>query len=206
MAQFAQAGIWRRWVVAIMCAAISFPFYAILVFHILRMVRDREPPSIEMTIVLAAVAVAAYLPSRWAYLLAFGQRNGRPLLSNAFLWGVALMFASVVPLCVIGPEPNYPAPCTPLRWQREQCCSHYPVVAMASMAPNKRMKLTHQTRIKFAYANLPPVWRAAYAWRYTAPETARFSTPAPDALRTFTPPTRMYSPIGFGGRWHARNA
>jgi len=30
--------------------------------------------------------------------------------------------------------------------------------------PNKRMKLTHQTRIKFAYANLPPVWRAAYAW------------------------------------------
>lgn len=26
------------------------------------------------------------------------------------------------------------------------------------LPPNERMKLTHQTRIKFAYANLPPVW------------------------------------------------
>ena len=31
--------------------------------------------------------------------------------------------------------------------------------------PNKRMQPTHQPVIIFACANLPPVWRAADAWR-----------------------------------------
>src|SRR6266850_7876017 len=34
--------------------------------------------------------------------------------------------------------------------------------------PNKRMQPTHQPVIKFACANLPPVWRAADAWRLAA--------------------------------------
>ena len=39
------------------------------------------------------------------------------------------------------------------------------VVAEPSKVPsNNRMQPTHQTRIKFACANLPPVWRAADAW------------------------------------------
>ena len=37
--------------------------------------------------------------------------------------------------------------------------------SMRSLRPNKRMQLTHQPVIKFACANLPPVWRPADAWR-----------------------------------------
>jgi hypothetical protein len=34
------------------------------------------------------------------------------------------------------------------------------------MPPNKRMQPTYQPVIKFASANLSPVWWAADAWRY----------------------------------------
>ena len=35
------------------------------------------------------------------------------------------------------------------------------VTERCGVTPNKRMQPTHQTVIKFAHANLPPVWRAA---------------------------------------------
>jgi hypothetical protein len=56
-----------------------------------------------------------------------------------------------------------------------------------------------------AHAARPnPQHAAAEQRRYTALETARFSRRAPDALRTFIPPTRMH--IGSEGRAHERNA
>jgi hypothetical protein len=34
-------------------------------------------------------------------------------------------------------------------------------MASSGAPPNQSLEQTHQTVIKFAYANLPPVWRAA---------------------------------------------
>lgn len=93
--QFAQAEPWRRWFVAALCAAFSFPWHYILWVSVYTMVRDRDPPTVEVIYVLAAVACAAYLLCRWAWLLARGSRNGRKLLNNSFLWGSALLLGGL---------------------------------------------------------------------------------------------------------------
>jgi len=49
--------------------------------------------------------------------------------------------------------------------QSQAMASRGVVLGHLMLPPNKRMQPTPQPVIKFAYANLSPVWRAADAWR-----------------------------------------
>jgi hypothetical protein len=57
--------------------------------------------------------------------------------------------------------------------QSQAMATRRQVIGQCGVSPNKRMQPTHQPVIKFACANLPPVWRAADAWRWASHEKNR---------------------------------
>ncbi len=92
----AEAEPWRRYGVALLCLLFSLPWHYILWLSLYKIVRYRDPPTTEAVYVLAAVGVAAYALSRWAYLLFRGPRPGAgALLSNPLLWVAALLFGAL---------------------------------------------------------------------------------------------------------------
>jgi hypothetical protein len=83
---FERAETWQVWLVAAVCAAFSLPWFYILTVSIYTMVRDSDPPTLEVIYVLAAVAAAASFFSYFAYRLANGRHKRKTLLSTGFLW------------------------------------------------------------------------------------------------------------------------
>lgn len=119
-AQFAQAEPWRRWSIAILSAVFSLPWHYILWVSLYTMARDRDPPTVEVIYVLTAVSCAAYLLTRWAWLLARGPREGRKFLSNAFLWGSGLILGGLAVVSLTATPANLRA------------ATHFSVLAVAA--------------------------------------------------------------------------
>jgi hypothetical protein len=105
-ARFAEAEPWRRWVVGVLCGFFSLPWHYIFWYSMYKIVWFRDPPTTEVVYVLAGVGLAAYLLSRWAYLLFRGPREGARFLSNGVLWISALLFAAISVVCAAVAPPN----------------------------------------------------------------------------------------------------
>jgi hypothetical protein len=105
-AQFAEAAPWRRWVIGLLCAVFSLPWHYILWVSVYSMIRDRDLPTGEVVYVLAAVACAAYILTRWSYLLFRGPRGRARLLNNAFLWFSAFVMVGLALVGLTATPPN----------------------------------------------------------------------------------------------------
>ncbi len=103
----AEAEPWRRYGVAFLCLLFSLPWHYILWLSLYKIVRYRDPPTTEAVYILAAVGVAAYALSRWAYLLVRGPRPGAgALLSNPLLWVAAVLFGALAVFTAAATSPG----------------------------------------------------------------------------------------------------